>query len=94
MGEIRFVGTGETHGYPNLVCKKRIVGPNKTRGYHYPVCNNVFSSPLGSLIPFSSFEIILGSLMRPNSPKLVRLAQKICTLDSFQFSGVILASKG
>ena len=24
MGEIRFVGTGETHGYPYLVCKKRI----------------------------------------------------------------------
>ena len=22
MGEIRFVGTGETHGYPYLVCKK------------------------------------------------------------------------
>ena len=24
MGEIRFVGTGETRGYPNLVCKKNI----------------------------------------------------------------------
>ena len=23
MGEIRFVGTGETRGYPSLVCKKR-----------------------------------------------------------------------
>ena len=22
MGEIRFAGTGETHGYPYLVCKK------------------------------------------------------------------------
>ena len=22
MGEIRFVGTGETHGYPYPVCKK------------------------------------------------------------------------
>ena len=22
MGEIKFVGTGETHGYPYLVCKK------------------------------------------------------------------------
>ena len=38
MGEIRFVGTGETRGYPYLVCKKRIVGPGKTRGYPYPVC--------------------------------------------------------
>ena len=27
MGEIRFVGTGETRGYSYLVCKKRIVGP-------------------------------------------------------------------
>ena len=35
MGEIRFVGTGETRGYPYLVCKKRIVGPGKTRGYPY-----------------------------------------------------------
>ena len=24
MGEIRFVGTGETRGYPYLVCKKRV----------------------------------------------------------------------
>ena len=24
MGEIRFVGTGETRGYPYLVCKKII----------------------------------------------------------------------
>ena len=38
MGEIRFVGTGETRGYPYLVCKKRIVGPGKTLGYPYPVC--------------------------------------------------------
>ena len=38
MGEIRFVGTGETRGYPYLVCKKRIVGPGKTGGYPYPVC--------------------------------------------------------
>ena len=26
MGEIRFVGTGEIHGYPYLVCKKHIFG--------------------------------------------------------------------
>ena len=38
MGEIRFVGTGETRGYPYPVCKKRIVGPGKTRRYPYPVC--------------------------------------------------------
>ena len=25
MGEIRFVGTGETRGYPYLVCKKDVV---------------------------------------------------------------------
>ena len=25
MGEIRFVGTGETRGYPYLVCKKTVV---------------------------------------------------------------------
>ena len=24
MGEIRFVGTGETRGYPYLVCKKEL----------------------------------------------------------------------
>ena len=24
MGEIRFVGTGETRGYPYLVCKKKL----------------------------------------------------------------------
>ena len=27
MGEIRFVGTGETRGYPYLVCKKIISEP-------------------------------------------------------------------
>ena len=41
MGEIRFVGTGETRGYPYLVCKKRIVSPGKTRGYPYPLCKNI-----------------------------------------------------
>ena len=43
MGEIRFVGTGETRGHPYLVCKKRFVGTGETRGYPYPVCkkNNV-----------------------------------------------------
>ena len=25
MGEIRFVGTGETRGYPYLVCKKTLI---------------------------------------------------------------------
>ena len=44
MGEIRFVGTGETRGYPYLVCKKRIVGRGNTRGYPYPVCKKDFSS--------------------------------------------------
>ena len=24
MGEIRFIGTGETHGHPYLVCKKTV----------------------------------------------------------------------
>ena len=24
MGEIRFVGTGETRGYPYLVCKRKV----------------------------------------------------------------------
>ena len=46
MGEIRFVGTGETRGYPYLVCKKRIVGPGKTRGYPYPVCKKLIISPM------------------------------------------------
>ena len=32
--------------------------------------------------------------MRTNWPKLASLAQKTCALDSFQFFGVILASKG
>ena len=30
MGEIRIVGTGETHGYPYLVCKKRTVSRGET----------------------------------------------------------------
>ena len=40
MGEIRFVGTGETRGYPYPVCKKRFVGTGETRGYPYLVCKN------------------------------------------------------
>ena len=37
MGEIRFVGTGETCGYPYLVCKKELVYINWqkfTKGMH------------------------------------------------------------
>ena len=30
MGEIRFGGTGETRGYPYLVCKKLLVVCNST----------------------------------------------------------------
>ena len=45
MGEIRFVGTGETRGYPYLVCKKRFVGTGETRGYPYLVCKKVNSRP-------------------------------------------------
>ena len=32
--------------------------------------------------------------MRPNWSKLARLAQRTCTLNSFQLFGVILVSKG
>ena len=32
--------------------------------------------------------------MRPNWPKIASLAKKTYTLDSFQFFGVILVSKG
>ena len=31
MGEIRFVGTGETSGYPYLVCKKMKFQPESKR---------------------------------------------------------------
>ena len=31
MGEIRFVGTGETRGYPYLVCKKNIPNHLKSK---------------------------------------------------------------
>ena len=31
MGEIRFVGTGESRGYPFLVCKKEFSSTAKTR---------------------------------------------------------------
>ena len=44
MGEIRFVGTGETRGYPYLVCKKTTVGPGKTHGYPYPLCYSCIST--------------------------------------------------
>ena len=43
MGEIRFVGTGETRGYPYPVCKKRFVGTGETRGYPYLVCKKVIA---------------------------------------------------
>ena len=49
MGEIRFVGTGETRGYPYLVCKKR----TGTRGYPYPVCKK---------LPFAAPELCLHCL--------------------------------
>ena len=45
MGEIRFVGTGETRGYPYLVCKKRFVGTGETRGYPDLVCKKRIVGP-------------------------------------------------
>ena len=38
MGEIRSVGTGETHGYPYLVCKKRNVSTGDPHRYHQGLC--------------------------------------------------------
>ena len=37
MGEIRFVGTGETFRYPYLVCKKQLSLLISRAGYRYPV---------------------------------------------------------
>ena len=64
MGEIRFVGTGKTRGYPYPVCKKRFVGTGETRGYPYLVCKkyhylhvfaNSFRSKLNILKGANSF---------------------------------------
>ena len=33
MGEIRFVGTGETRGYPYLVCKKNFSSTTRAAEY-------------------------------------------------------------
>ena len=44
MGEIRFIGTGETRGYPYLVCKKRFADTGETRGYPYLLYKKEFSS--------------------------------------------------
>ena len=35
MGEIRFVGTGETRGYPYLVCKKEFSSTAKSRTHSF-----------------------------------------------------------
>ena len=54
----------------------------------------IFKS-FGSLSPLLNFENILGSLMRPNWPKLVSLVQKqnVILKDCSCF-GVLLPSKG
>ena len=39
MGEIRFVGTGKTQGYPYLVCKKAHYEPyHLDLGFNYYMC--------------------------------------------------------
>ena len=58
MGEIRFVGTGETRGYPYLVCKKRFVGTGETHGYPYLVCKK-FLLKLNTRISLSGMQEIL-----------------------------------
>ena len=46
MGEIRFVGTGETRGYPYLVCKKLLSAVmEKNQGTQRRVRNNVVNEP-------------------------------------------------
>ena len=56
MGEIRFVGTGETRGYPYPVCKKRFVGTGETRGYPYLVCKKVKSNTKNSEILLRTYR--------------------------------------
>ena len=52
MGEIRFVGTGETRGYPYLVCKKMLYSQR-----HF------FVSLFLCLFTGQSFPLILGVLI-------------------------------
>ena len=68
MGEIRFVGTGETRGYPYLVCKKRFVGTGETRGYPYLVCKKKVSHSLEAVKVGGSLYI--GQSIRKADPIL------------------------
>ena len=88
MGEIRFVGPGETRGYPYLVCKKRLVGPGETRGYPYPVCKKIFSSwnhsrkpqiitvqiykPYTEDLPYKDNIVTIGFAVNSNKARLLR----------------------
>ena len=45
MGEIRFVGTGETRGYPYLVCKKNT----------YNICPPIVDLPASVMEGIRSF---------------------------------------
>ena len=38
MGEIRFVGKGETRGYPYLVCKKIVIFATKQLHHDLSAC--------------------------------------------------------
>ena len=49
MGEIRFVGTGETRGYPYLVCKKVFSQPISACEQTHKTESVVFISLVGSL---------------------------------------------
>ena len=76
MGEIRFVGTGETRGYPYLVCKKKFVGTGETRRYPYPVCKKNISlwggGGRGRFCPFTILAV-LGTVLFLSIEKKERL---------------------
>ena len=58
MGEIRFLGTGETHGYPYLVCKKNFSIILSVR-FIIPVVRRqqVNTLRLGNTVPYVGIQL-------------------------------------
>ena len=65
MGEIRFVGTGETRGYPYLVCKKEFSGTAKNRTKSVAEVRKTYLKLFRSVTVFSfSFLYIRAQLFK------------------------------
>ena len=90
MGEIRFVGTGETRGYPYLVCKNVFAKPEDFETWPNHLSFRFLTrarspsySPMAAWVSLRASSLVTWSLYEMFSRLRLHLISKACVLFSY-----------